>query len=273
MNRLFKTTVLFALVCTFITGCVTYTIDSNPQGLRVTVNNLEHGVTPCKYTRYTDGNNIRTDITVTAPTQQQIQAYSSEKGVSVTQWRPTNKSKTLYSFDGSGTVFFQFVNEEVPFTSAVTPTTDSARAVQNDLLGQKDKNSLTEAPEKDYTQSLNHFNSCWDKYTGHINVGQIYTYRNEAVDERLHFTVLQVMSDNVILVSRSRSMAIINGTWGAYCNDATFIIRTNHSYADGVKLREGAYRCIDTLTYETKGGDNKTVYVFEEVEQSQEEKP
>lgn len=267
MNRLFKATTLFALICTLTPGCVTYTIDSNPQGLRITVNNLEYGVTPCEYSRYTDGNNIRTDIRVTAPTQQQIQAYATEKGVSVTQWKPTDKSKSLYAYDGSGTVFFQFIIEEIPLTSANAAATDNVLPSQKDLPCLKENIPLPPTPKEDYTQSLNHFNSCWDKYIGQINVGQIYTYRNEGIDERLHFTVLQVVSDNIILVTRSHTMSLINGTWGAYCNNATFFIQTNHPYVDGVKLREGNYRCKGTQTYETKGGDSKTVYVFEEVEQ------
>lgn len=107
-------------------GCVTYTIDSKPQGLRVTINNIEQGFTPCEYSKYTDGYDIRSEITVAPPTIQQIQEYEQKNAMTVVDWTREAQSKTLYSRDGDGTVFFQFIQAEQPTNAEVVDTEKTA---------------------------------------------------------------------------------------------------------------------------------------------------
>lgn len=250
MNKLFKAVTLIALICALMTGCVTYTIDSNPQGLRVTIDDLERGVTPCEYTT-SYGDSI--SIEVAPPTYQQCRQYEQKNNVKIINKENRSQTKRVDSFDGSGTVFFQFINEEIPAESAAEEEKESK-------------------PEFDESPLLNEYNTYIDNFAGELEVGKIYYNYNE-IDKRLHFRVIQILSDDTILVRRNYERDWIGGEIEDFCDSVTFIVRAKQPYADGATLREGAYRCTGTQTYETKGGDTKTVYVFEEVEQSQEEEP
>lgn len=94
-----------------LAGCVTYTIDSNPQGLRVTINEIERGVTPCEFT--VPSSNYRSlEISVAPPTTQQINVYKFKTGEEVKSWCKTAQKKRIDVGDGGGTVFFQFISED-----------------------------------------------------------------------------------------------------------------------------------------------------------------
>ncbi len=93
-------------------GCSTYYIDSNPQGLRVTINNLEQGVTPLKYTWAHGGEYGSLHICVTQPSRAQIRDYEQKNNRIVSIWQNGEMTKTMWSKDGGGNVFFQFITNE-----------------------------------------------------------------------------------------------------------------------------------------------------------------
>lgn len=96
-----------------VSGCSTYLIDSNPRGLRVSVDNVELGVTPCEYTWNHGGEMGWTKvIRVTPPSRQQIREYERCTNKIVSTWVSSEIAKTVYSEHGGGTVFFQFVTNE-----------------------------------------------------------------------------------------------------------------------------------------------------------------
>lgn len=96
-----------------VSGCSTYLIDSNPRGLRVSVDNVELGVTPCEYTWNHGGEMGWTKvIRVTPPSRQQIREYERSTNKIVSTWVSSEIAKTVYSEHGGGTVFFQFVTNE-----------------------------------------------------------------------------------------------------------------------------------------------------------------
>lgn len=102
------------LFCVMIlSGCSTYLIDSNPRGLRVSVDNVELGVTPCEYTWEHGGAMGWTKvIRVTPPNRQQMRDYEKRTNKIVSTWVTSEIAKTIYSEHGGGTVFFQFVTNE-----------------------------------------------------------------------------------------------------------------------------------------------------------------
>lgn len=96
-----------------LSGCSTYLIDSNPRGLRVSVDNVELGVTPCEYTWNHGGEMGWTKvIRVTPPSRQQMKEYEKSTNKIVSTWVSGEIAKTVYSEHGGGTVFFQFVTNE-----------------------------------------------------------------------------------------------------------------------------------------------------------------
>jgi hypothetical protein len=96
-------------------GCVTYRVESKPQGLRVTVNQLEQGTTPCKVSRWIFWRDpIRTKITVYPPKSPQMEQYERDQQMAVSSWKRGEITKMLYSEHGSGTVLFDFVQDEHP---------------------------------------------------------------------------------------------------------------------------------------------------------------
>ena len=109
MKRRWSFLMMVVLGCV---GCVSYRVESQPQGLRVTVNELEEGTTPCRVSRWTWGNPIRTKITVYPPKSPKVAQYEREKGVVVTSWKRGEMSKTLFSEHGSGRVLFDFIQDE-----------------------------------------------------------------------------------------------------------------------------------------------------------------
>ncbi len=103
---------------TALSGCRTYVIDSNPQGLRVTINDIERGVTPLEYT--TSEHFV---VDMVAPTRNQLINYEDEKGKLVSLWTSGSQSKSIWPDNSpSGTIFFQFIQSEYD-----RPTTEEDR--------------------------------------------------------------------------------------------------------------------------------------------------
>lgn len=93
-----------------LAGCTIYRIDSNPQGLRVSVNNIEEGFTPCRYVLWT-GFYYPLEVTVAPPQPRQLQSYANEKGVTV-RAITAPQTKILTERSPSGTVYFDFIATE-----------------------------------------------------------------------------------------------------------------------------------------------------------------
>lgn len=100
-------------------------IDSNPRGLRVLIDNVECGVTPYEFTSYTDGRDENATIRIIPPTAQQIQEYEFDMGFHVLDWYKDEKTAVICSDDRRDVIFFQFVlkeaKREAPY---VEPTID-----------------------------------------------------------------------------------------------------------------------------------------------------
>lgn len=100
-------------------GCTTYVIDSNPQGLRVSVNNVEEGFTPCRYFLWSQFY-YPLEVTVAPPQPRQLEAYAAERNVSV-QAITTPQTKVLTPRSPSGTVYFDFIATERDLPPKRTP--------------------------------------------------------------------------------------------------------------------------------------------------------
>lgn len=100
-------------------GCTTYVIDSNPQGLRVSVNNVEEGFTPCRYFLWSQFY-YPLEVTVAPPQPRQLEAYAAERNVSV-QAITTPQTKVLTPRSPSGTVYFDFIATERDLPPKHTP--------------------------------------------------------------------------------------------------------------------------------------------------------
>lgn len=125
----------------FFCGCSTYMIDSHPQGLRVSVDNIECGVTPCEYTWAHGGEYGSKTITVTPPTRQQLRDYEKQSNKIVSVWTNGEMSKSIYSLSGGGTVYFDFITSE--YDQPKTP--EEAEWVENAM--RKDVEHLEEQRE------------------------------------------------------------------------------------------------------------------------------
>lgn len=126
----------------------------------------------------------------------------------------------------------------------------------------------THTPLAPPQNSLNLYNTLWDDFAGSIEVGKVYAYRNKGFNKKLHFHVLQVLSDDAVLIIRSRASDWIYGDLKDICEEAIFLVISKKSYADGAKLREGNYVCTGTYQYTTREALVKTVYVLKEYEQA-----
>lgn len=116
--------------------------------------------------------------------------------------------------------------------------------------------------------SLNIYNTYWDNFSGNIEIGKVYVYQNKGFDRKLHFHVLQVLSDEAALIIRQSATDWINNKLETICEEAIFLVVSKNTYADGVKLRNGNYICTGTYQYDTKGGDTRTVYILKELPQT-----
>ena len=124
MKRLLLPCLLVAL----LSGCRHYTIDSNPQGLRVVINDIEHGVTPIEYS--TSADFFYFTVEVYPPNQRQWDAYEQEKQVIVSTFIDGKQHKFINPSDApSGTILFDFVTKEYPI-----PTTQEERECDTDLI-------------------------------------------------------------------------------------------------------------------------------------------
>ena len=110
--------------------------------------------------------------------------------------------------------------------------------------------------------SLNTYNSYWDDFAGSIEEGKVYHYSNKGFSPELQFTVLQVIDDKTILITRSseNGYPYEGARYTKVCESALFLVISNHTYADDAKLRAGDYVANGTYTYETKAKTQKTVY-------------
>ena len=133
--------VFFVFAVLFFGGCSTYIIDSQPQGLRVSVDNIEHGVTPCEYTWAHGGEYGTKTIRVAPPTRQQLRDYEKQNNKIISIWTTGEMSKTIYSLSGGGTVFFDFISSE--YDQPQTP--EDAKWVEDAI--RKDAEHLEEQRE------------------------------------------------------------------------------------------------------------------------------
>lgn len=116
-----KRLLLPCLLAALLSGCRYYTIDSNPQGLRVVINDIEHGVTPIEYC--TSADFFYFTVEVYPPNQRQWDAYEQEKQVIVSTFIDGKQHKFINPSDApSGTILFDFVTKEYPI-----PTTQEER--------------------------------------------------------------------------------------------------------------------------------------------------
>ncbi len=99
---------LSALFC----GCRTYVIDSHPQGLRVTVNEIERGVTPYEHTSSINNQN-QLKVEVAPPSRQQLKTYEEQNAKIVSTWITNSQTKLIYTpTSPSGRVLFNFIERE-----------------------------------------------------------------------------------------------------------------------------------------------------------------
>lgn len=115
--------------------------------------------------------------------------------------------------------------------------------------------------------SLNIFNTYWDNFNGLMEKGGVYRYSNNGFRNDLQFKVVQVLEEGVVIVFRPLNLDEYKGKIQVLCAEVAFVVLSKQDYADGVSLKEGLYECIGTYTYETKKGDDKTVYVLREVDE------
>ena len=108
-----KRLLLPCLLAALLSGCRHYTIDSNPQGLRVVINDIEHGVTPIEYS--TSADSFFFTVEVYPPNQRQWDAYEQEKQVILSIITVMPQSKLIFPENSpSGTILFDFVTSEYP---------------------------------------------------------------------------------------------------------------------------------------------------------------
>jgi hypothetical protein len=133
---------LIFLVSIFVlSGCSTYVVDSRPRGLRVSVNNVERGVTPYEF-KWLHGGEYETRIIhVTPPTRQQLHDYEKQNNKIVSVWKTDEMSKIIYSPGGGGTVLFNFITSE--YDQPQTP--EEAKWVEEAI--QKDAEDLEKQRE------------------------------------------------------------------------------------------------------------------------------
>lgn len=107
-----KRLLLPCLLAALLSGCRYYTIDSNPQGLRVVINDIEHGDTPTSYFCWaSDG----FDLVVYPPANAQWDAYERDGKRIVSTFIDEPQGKYIKGERSpSGTILFDFVTSEYP---------------------------------------------------------------------------------------------------------------------------------------------------------------
>lgn len=143
----------------------------------------------------------------------------------------------------------------------VTPSYVESRG-KNPVATATPDNNDPVAPKKNtppkVKNSLNIYNSRWDNFNGHLEKGKSYYCDNNTSHKSLRFKVLQVISENEVLVTR--------GSTYETCEYAIFYVLGKTSYADNATLKDGEYICLGTYQYENKNNDLKTVYALIEKE-------
>ena len=74
--------------------------------------------------------------------------------------------------------------------------------------------------------SLNTYNSYWDDFAGSIEEGKVYHYSNKGFSPKLQFTVLQVIDDKTILITRSSEYGYPyeGARYTKICESALFLV-------------------------------------------------
>lgn len=100
------------LAALLLAGCRCYTIDSNPRGLRVVINDIEQGPTPTSYVCWASDD---FDLTVYPPANTQWDAYEREGGRLVSTFIDEPQAKRIKGDRSpSGTILVDFVTSEYP---------------------------------------------------------------------------------------------------------------------------------------------------------------
>ena len=124
-----------------------YLIDSNPRGLRVTIDDIELGTTPCKYefSNQTPVSSISW-VKVYPPTKQQLKTYSEENQKILSLYCTTPQTKTIHSYPPrNGTLFFQFIESEYNIPKTDEEREWVKRALEEDSLELRRTQELREA--------------------------------------------------------------------------------------------------------------------------------
>ncbi len=227
---------LYLIVVMFVvSGCRTYVIDSNPQGLQVTIDNNYVGLTPfvCR------DNCMITDefeIKVEPPTAEQIRSHENERGRAVEDWTTDRQVKKIDpTVDTSGTIMFNFIKGE-------------------EYVADRRE----ELP-------LHYYNTYWDDFSGALEADRIYKYVTSGVNKKLRFTALQKTGENEYLFYRFSWLDYQDDELQDLCETVYFWIISDFEYTTDAPLRAGRYLCLGTHTYETKSNGERTVYVLKEL--------
>lgn len=109
-------------------------------------------------------------------------------------------------------------------------------------------------PQTSAPHSSNHLRV----YSGHLEKGQSYYCNNSISHRALRFRVLQVLSEDEVLVTRNSAREDFEDV----CEHAIFYVLGKTNYADNAILKDGEYICLGTYQYENKNNDVKTVYAL-----------
>ena len=157
-------------------------------------------------------------------------------------------------------VFLFFVSILLSGCLDVTPSYIESRG-ENPVITDVSDCSIEkpqEATSPKIKNSLNIYNSRWDNFSGHLEKGQIYYCDNGISHRALRFRVLQVLSEDEVLVTRNSAREDFEDV----CEHAIFYVLGKTNYADNAILKDGEYICLGTYQYENKNNDLKTVYAL-----------
>lgn len=157
-------------------------------------------------------------------------------------------------------VFLFFVSILLSGCLDVTPSYIESRG-ENPVITDVSDCSIEkpqEATSPKIKNSLNIYNSRWDNFSGHLEKGQSYYCDNGISHRALRFRVLQVLSEDEVLVTRNSAREDFEDV----CEYAIFYVLGKTNYADNAILKDGEYICLGTYQYENKNNDVKTVYAL-----------
>ena len=128
------------------------------------------------------------------------------------------------------------------------------------------ENSLNFVPASYPENCLNIYNTYWDNFESTVKEGELYHYINKGFHRDLQFTVLQVLGEGQVLVMRPYKIGRVGSKYETICEEAIFMVISDHTYADGATLQPGEYFCGKPYTYTTVKNITKPVYTFIEKE-------